>query len=408
MNKLKKWQLGVTLLTSIAYFFYYFGRYSYAATIPFIQAEWNLTNTAVGLMATVLTLGYAIGQFINGYLIDQFGPRKMLTLGGILSTVANFFVSIASTFGMVLTGWFANGYFQAFGYGSCCKLYTNWFPPDGRGKPLGFNEALQSFSSTIIVPLSAVIIVTWGWRWVYIIPVLPLTLVSLVFYKLIRNHPADAGIQRFWVTDNDLLTPEDKKLGASDWKAAYKYALSDWRMVASYVSYGGSQFARFAIYTWVPLYIFNLTGNIITGGLVPAALALGGTVGSLFVGWLSDVMEKRWPVIFIGMAISAAALFIFALMPTAPIGILMLIMAVCGTGIEAVEVAYFLLPMDILDDVGFQATGVGTMNAFGKLFATFQGVMFGFLLDTSGFMNAFLITGMIALLSAFLVIPIRK
>lgn len=408
LTKLKKWQLGVTLLTSIAYFFYYFGRYSYAATIPFIQAEWNLTYTAVGLMATVLTLGYAFGQFINGYLIDLYGPRKMLTLGGLFSTVANLFVSIASSFGMVLTGWFANGYFQAFGYGSCCKLYTNWFPPEGRGKPLGFNEALQSFSSTIIVPLSALIIVTMGWRWVYIIPVIPLTLVSLIFYKLIRNHPADVDIQKPWVTSTDLLTPENRKLRASDWKAAYRYALSDWRMIASYVSYGGSQFARFAIYTWVPLYIFNLTGNIITGGLVTAAFALGGTFGSLFVGWLSDVMQKRWPVIFIGMAISAAALIIFAFMPTAPIGILMIIMAICGTGIEAVEVAYFLLPMDILDDVGYQATGVGTMNAFGKLFATFQGVMFGFLLDTSGFQNAFLITGVIALLSAFLVVPIRK
>ena len=360
------------------------------------------------MMATVLTLGYAIGQFVNGYLIDRFGPRKMLTLGGILSTGANFFVSIASSFSMVLTGWFANGYVQAFGYGSCCKLYTNWFPPEGRGKPLGFNEALQSFSSTIIVPLSAVIIVVLGWRWVYIIPVLPLTLVSLIFYKFIRNNPEDIDIQRFWVRGTDLLTPENKKLQASKWKTAYRYALSDWRMVLSYVSYGGSQFARFAIYTWVPLYIFNLTGNIITGGLVTAAFALGGTFGSLAVGWLSDIIKKRWPVIFIGMALSAAALFVFAWIPAAPIGILMLIMAICGTGIEAVEVAYFLLPMDILDDVGYQATGVGTMNAFGKLFATFQGVMFGFLLDISGFKNAFLITGAIALLSAFLVVPVRK
>ncbi len=400
LTKLKKWQLRVTLLTSIAYFFYYFGRYSYAATIPFIQAEWNLTNTAVGMMATVLTLGYAIGQFVNGFLIDKYGPRKMLTLGGFLSTGANFFVSMAGSFSAVLAGWFGNGYFQAFGYASCCKLYTSWFPPEGRGKPLGFNEGLQSFSTMIIVPLAAVIIVRFGWRMVYVFPVLPLALISLIFYALVRNRPEDVGLDKVSYTK-----AEDKK---PDWKEGYKLALSDWRMVSSYVSYGGSQFARFAIYTWVPAFIFFMTGNIITGGLVTAAFALGGTFGSLVVGWLSDILKKRSPVIFAGMIISGISLLVFAMAPTAPIWFLGLIMAICGTGIEAVEVCYFLLPMDILDDSGYQATGVGTMNAFGKFFATFQGVVLGALLDASGYRIAFIVVAVVSLVSAFLVLPIKK
>jgi hypothetical protein len=83
-------------------------------------------------------------------------------------------------------------------------------------------------------------------------------------------------------------------------------------------------------------------------------------------------------------------------------------MFLCGVGIEAVEVCYFLLPMDILDDAGQQATGVGCMNAWGKAFATFQGGLFGLMVDFSGFQTAFLATGIVSLLSAFAVIPIRK
>ena len=179
-------------------------------------------------------------------------------------------------------------------------------------------------------------------------------------------------------------------------------------MVASYLSYGGSQFGRFVIYTWVAKYIYELTGNIITAGWVTAAFALGGSVGSLAVGWLSDRLRLRWPIITAGMIVSALSLGVFAIMPGASPLMLSLLMAICGSGIEAVEVCYFLLPMDILDDEGYQATGVGVMNAFGKAFATVQGVLFGWLLDVSGFQYAFLVTMMICLGSALLVIPIRK
>ncbi len=373
-------------------------RYNYSATIPFIQAEFNLSNTAIGMMATVLTAGYAVGQFVNGFLIDKYGPRIMMTLGGILTFVMNIGVALSGVFMGVLSFWGLNGYVQAMGYGSVCKLYTNWFPPEGRGKPLGFNEFLQSFSSFIIVPLGAFLIVSYGWRSVYIIPPIFTVILAIIFYITVKSRPTDAGLPELV----ERISEEKKPANA------YRAALSDWRMIASYLSYGASQFGRFVIYTWVVKYIYELTGNIIIAGWVTAAFALGGSIGSLAVGWLSDIMKLRWPIIAAGMILSGLSLFVFALMPNASPLVLSIIMAVCGSGIEAVEVCYFLLPMDILDSEGYQATGVGVMNAFGKAFATIQGVLFGFLLDVSNFQMAFILTGFICLAAAALVVPIRK
>jgi len=405
LNRLKKWQITITLVTSIFYFFYYFGRYNYGVAIPFIKEEFGLTHTLVGLIATALTAGYAFGQFINGFLIDRYGPRIMMTLGAFLSTIANFGMSISQSFTHLICSWLSNGYVQAMGYGSCCKLYTSWFDPKNRGKPLGFNEFLQSFASTLIVPIGAFIIVAIGWRYVFVLPVLPLSLIAIFFYLTIKNYPHEKGLTVSWKKEKTSKSSKDLLTHAKD---AYRMALSDWRMLCTYASYGGSQYARFAIYTWVPAYIFSLTGNIIKGAWVTAAFALGGSIGSLLVGYLSDLFGKRYPLIVIGMIMSAISLFIFALNPYAPIFILSTLMAICGAGIEAVEVSYFLLPMDILDKTEQQATGVGCMNAWGKTFATFQGALFGLMLDLSGYKFAFLITGIIALTSAFLVIPIRK
>ncbi len=398
MTKLKKWQWRITLLTGVFYFTYYMARYNYSATIPFIQAEFNLSNTAIGMMATVLTAGYAVGQFVNGFLIDKYGPRIMMTLGGILTFVMNIGVALSGSFMGILYFWGQNGYVQAMGYGSVCKLYTNWFPPEGRGKPLGFNEFLQSFSSFIIVPLGAFLIVSYGWRYVYIIPPIFTVILAILFYITVKSRPTDVGLPELVERISEEKNPSK----------AYMAALSDWRMIAAYLSYGASQFGRFVIYTWVVKYIYELTGNIIIAGWVTAAFALGGSIGSLAVGWLSDIMKLRWPIIAAGMILSGLSLFVFALMPNASLLVLSIIMAVCGSGIEAVEVCYFLLPMDILDSEGYQATGVGVMNAFGKAFATIQGVLFGFLLDVSNFQMAFILTGFICLAAAALVVPIRK
>ena len=396
MKEFRKQQIRLTLLTSIVYFSYYMARYNYGISLPFIQKEFALSNTQLGMFATTLTLMYAIGQFINGYLIDKYGPRLMMMIGAIMSTVSNFGVFLSNSFSMALTAWGLNGYFQAFGYGSCCKLYANWFPPEERGKALGFNEALQSFSSAVIAPIGAFIIVRWGWRYVYFLPVLPKLLLGVAFYFLEKNHPPEGR-------------PEPAPVSLQDVLYSYKQALGDWKMLACYASYGGSQFARFAVYTWVPLYVFTTTGlDIMQSSIVVASFALGGALGSFVIGWATDIMKKRYPLIVAGMILSAVALLIFSNPNIVGIGMLSLLMALCGFGIEAVEVAYFLLPMDILDEENLQATGVGCMNAWGKTFATFQGVMFGALVDAAGFAPAFQVTAVIAFAAAVLVVPIRK
>lgn len=398
MDKLRKGQITITILTSLFYFTYYMGRYNYSITVPFIQKEFALSNTQIGAFATILTAGYAIGQFINGFLIDRYGPRKMMTIGGLLSTLANFGVSIGANFTQILACWGANGYVQALGYPSCCKIYSNWFPKRERGKPLGFNEGLQSLSSFVIAPLGAMIIVSMGWRFAYVIPVIPMAIGSLIFYKFARNRPQEKEITPDW--ERDISVPHARE--------AYKAALSDWRMIAAYISYGASQFGRFVIYTWVAKYIYELTGNIIMAGWVTGLFALGGSIGSFFFGWLSDIFNKRWPLITVGMLLSTFALIIFAISPDAPIFYLSILMALCGFGIEAVETCYFLLPIDVGEEHGTEATGVGVMNAFGKLFATFQGVTFGLLLDLFNYQTSFLVTAFICLLAALLVIPIGK
>jgi sugar phosphate permease len=175
----------------------------------------------------------------------------------------------------------------------------------------------------------------------------------------------------------------------------YRIALGDWRLVCTNFSYGFSQFVRYAMITWIPMYLYG------EGGL------RGGALGSVLVGWASDLplfRPRRWLLIACGMVISALAGAGVGFVPSYDTLAIMAALFVCGVGIEALEVAYFLIPTDYLGP-DMTATGVGCMNATGKLTASLQGVVLGTIIDRFGFGSAFGVAGGFGLLAALAVLP---
>jgi sugar phosphate permease len=385
------------LLFSITYFFYYWTRYNFPIALPFIKAEYGLTAAQIGSIATALTLGYAVGQLINGALVDRYGPRIMMTIGGLGAMLANLWMGGSMYFEMFIVAWLANGYFQAMGYPSTLKLVVNWFKPQEQGRAVGASEFAQSLASILILPLAGWLAVQYSWRLVFIVPALLMGLVSVWYWTQARDHPPD------WDE-----VQEDKPL-LRDMLARYRAALGDWRLVSADLSYGASQFVRYAMITWIPLYLVQTTGlGIFKAALAGAMFQVGGALGSLLVGWLADLplfQPRRWVLIAGGMLVSAAAGVSVGLVPAERIWLIVVPLFICGVGIEALEVAYFLTPADFLGRE-MTATGVGCMNATGKLVASLQGITLGRVIDVFGYGAAFGVAGASGLVAAALILPL--
>lgn len=394
---LTKDKLKIMLLFSVGYFFYYLCRYNYPVALPFIKQEFELTSMTIGWIATALTAGYAVGQFINGFLVDRVGPRIMFTIGGIGSMFANLAMGGNSIIDLFIFIWMVNGYFQAMGYPSTLKLIVNFFGHREQGKPLGVSEFFQSLASILILPLAGFLALSFGWRFIFIVPATLLGVMTIIFALSARNYPAGAVLPR-----------TEKKPFLRDMVQSYKKALGDWRLLSADVSYGCCQFVRYAMITWIPAYLYLQTNmGIFKATLIAMTFQIGGTIGSLIVGWLSDsklFYRRRWLLITVGMTISGIAGACIGLVePTAAVQIIIILM-VCGAGIEALEVAYFLTPVDYLGKE-LTATGVGCMNAVGKAMASIQGVLLGWIIDTFSYGAAFGVAGIFGVLAAILVIP---
>ena len=400
---LRRWQIRTFLAFTIVHPLYYLGRYNYVAVLPVLMKEFNLSHAMVGSLATVLTLTYAFGQLINGFLADRYGPRLMLSLGAIASTIMNIVTGFSTTFTGIMIAWGLNGYFQAMGWNSVCRLSANWFPQNRRGLSLSFVDAACSVVTGVIPVLGAIIIVDYGWRGVFWFPPLVLALAGIAFYLMTRNKPTDVGLVVDW-------SKEDRGENLSFFEQlrfSYGGAFADWRMIMCYGVYGCTQFCRFGLITWLPIYLFETTGRTLLAATLVASIYQFGSIGShVLLGWASDRF-KRTPIIIFALLMAAIALFALTYFPSANFALLTVIFIVAGLGTEAIEIPLMLLPIDVLGD-DRAATTTGAMNCVGKLGATVQGVLLGFLIDGWGYKPVFTLMGLISLLGIGLIIPIRR
>lgn len=93
----------------------------------------GLTNADYASIIFVYSLVYTIGQFVNGYLSDTFGPRKVVTFGLLLAAIGNLFLGLTFSTGVIVFLIAANGYGQSTGWSGLIKNMTPWFRRTERG-----------------------------------------------------------------------------------------------------------------------------------------------------------------------------------------------------------------------------------------------------------------------------------
>lgn len=69
-------QRRTLLLCALSYTVAYLGRMNLSASLPGVQAALQLSETQAGVFQTVTALVYAVGQIVNGTLVDKVSARR--------------------------------------------------------------------------------------------------------------------------------------------------------------------------------------------------------------------------------------------------------------------------------------------------------------------------------------------
>ena len=116
---------------------------------------WSRAAIQVAFTIFVLTETWLVP--IEGYLVDRFGPRPVVLVGGILCGLGWVMNSFADSLTMLYIAAAVGGVGAGAVYGTCVGNALKWFP-DRRGLAAGLTAAgFGAGSALTIIPISAFI-----------------------------------------------------------------------------------------------------------------------------------------------------------------------------------------------------------------------------------------------------------
>jgi MFS family permease len=292
---------------------------SYAAVLPVLQKEWDMSAAAAGSVASAFQIGYAISLVTWNLLADRIGARPVFlwsSLAGAPAAMAFALfadgpLSAALLYG--LTALLIGG-----NYTPGLILLADRFPPATRGRATGFFLAATSIGYAGSLLLTGLVLAHSGWRWALIAASLGPVAAAVIAAWSVRGmptriHPRAAG-QGF--ASEVLRNP-----GALLLIAAYTF--HSWELLG--------------MWAWTPAFLSaalmreGLDLGRATGGgaRVTALFHLTGFIASLTAGYLSDRFG-RTTVIIAMLSVSTTCSLMFGWLTAAPFWVLLLVGLVYG------------------------------------------------------------------------------
>nr|WP_040982177.1 MDR family MFS transporter [Oceanobacillus jeddahense] len=152
-----------------------------------LMSEFQITLPTVQWMATGFMLVMGIIIPASAMLMQWFSTRQLFIGTMIIFTIGTSICAIAPNFSILLVG----RLIQAAGTGLLLPIISNVFllifPPERRGKVMGFMGLVLLFAPAIGPTLSGIIVEHLGWRYLFIV-VIPFALISIFLaYKYVVN-----------------------------------------------------------------------------------------------------------------------------------------------------------------------------------------------------------------------------
>jgi MFS family permease len=281
------------LITAVYYFYQYTLRSAPAVMMPELSQAFGLTAAGVASMAGLFYYGYSPFSLVAGAAMDKIGPRRVVPVGAATVGVgALLFASGDATLANV--GRFIQGAGGVFALVGAAYIATTNFPASRAATLIGatqmFGMAGGSAGQFVVGPLIASG-VSWTTFWVAM-GIAGLAIAVLLYVLLPSTVPAGANQSLADVTRSFGVVfgnPQSLLCGA----------------IAGLIFIPTTIFDM----TWGVRYLQDARGfDYATAVLRSAIVPVGWIIGCPLLGFLSDRVGRRKPVIVAGAVVLLACL----------------------------------------------------------------------------------------------------
>lgn len=281
----------------------------------FFASLYHLSLTQMGFVTTALTLGIMSAMVLMGSLVDRIGPRVPLFVGSLAASALAGCLLFIHGFVPLLGLLYCLGITLAIVPSSGTKAVFTAFEGRARGSVMGMRQAGVPLGALLAASLLPWMIGHWGFHVTFIVFAAELLVAGWVFSGSMRPQPRDTGSAKA------IGTIPDRRILLAVLPAC---------VIALLIVSGQYVILGFTLKDLSEVHHLGLA----TGGLILAAGQLGGGVGRIMGGAISDRIGNRPSVVLMWYALLAAAMSVaVGLLPgTTPLAVLAIIWFVFGFG----------------------------------------------------------------------------
>lgn len=263
---------------------------SYGAYVVLLQEDFGWSKTMVaGAFALARVESGVLGP-LQGWLVDRFGPKIILTIGILLFGIGFIsFSSINSLLGFYLSFAFIAVGSSLGGFATVMVSIVNWFQQH-RSKAIAVSQIGYSLGG-VAVPLLVICLEAIGWRMTAFYSGLVVLLVGLPLAQLVRHRPADYG----QIADGQYVvsTTATSQLQGVDFSARQAMATTAFWLVS--VGHASALLCVSVVMVHLVPHLSQGLGFTLTEAALVVALLTGFQMfGQIVGGYLGDRFNKRW------------------------------------------------------------------------------------------------------------------
>lgn len=356
--------------------------------LPFFYDFWR---EDFGWSRTVVTSGNAMSKlivaplfgFIAGWIIDRYGPRRMMLAGVLMAGGALIGLGFMSSLWMFYFFYFFNALGYVFGGPLPCQvLISRWFDKN-RGKAMGI-AYLGIGTGGVIVPFISVFLVQkFGWQTALSGLGLLMILIAFPLAFFIKEPSTTASAQG----KKEEMIPTGSILKNPNF---YILALGS---MCSIAAVGGTN-------QHLKLYLRELNFSQEQARNVVSLVLFSSLAGRLLIGWLADIFSRKYVMILTYLIVASAIPFLLLPEFTGRIYIFAVIFGI-GLGGD-----YMIIPLLAGDLFGVKALGrvMGIVLVADGMAEASSPMMVGAMTDSTGnYVLGFSILIAVALAGAIIV-----
>jgi len=289
------------VIVGLAYVLSFFHRFAPAAISGELQQAFQANGAALGGLAATYFYVYMLMQIPTGILVDTWGPRRVVAVGGLIASLGSIFFGLADTLTVASIGRLLVGLGVSVTFIALLKLNATWFHDRHFATMTGATILLGNVGSLLAATPLAWALGFVSWRTVFVaVGAFSLLLAGLAAIW-VRDDPQHVGLPSLRELDGKASHPTHD----GHWYDGLLVVLKNratWPGLWVNMGLAGSLFAFAGLWA-VPVLrdVYGMDRALATQHTT--LLLAGFAVGAFFIGTISDRLGRRKPVMIVGATI---------------------------------------------------------------------------------------------------------